>query len=141
MNFMCDVYVYEDVYGGWTTHVASNRMIFPPFPEIPFSWIPDLKGKFDDETRRMVYPNRGRAMLAHVVCTVWSWSHRVHLWFVGVIPRKNIGLSNDGESFNSETAEECAALLNELRTQGYNVPQYAIDALLEESLQKHNDNS
>jgi hypothetical protein len=27
-DFQCDVYVYEDVAGGWTTHVACNRVVY-----------------------------------------------------------------------------------------------------------------
>ena len=30
-NFKCDLYCYEDVNGGFTTHVASNRPS-PPYP-------------------------------------------------------------------------------------------------------------
>lgn len=33
-DFRCDVYVYEDVTGGWTTHVAGNRRAesYTPMP-------------------------------------------------------------------------------------------------------------
>lgn len=34
MNWMCDVYVYEDVDGGWATHVAGRRRAIPPIPDL-----------------------------------------------------------------------------------------------------------
>ena len=47
-------------------------------------------------------------------------------------PLVKIGLPYDGESFDYATPGECADKLEELRELGYNVPQYAIDALREE---------
>jgi hypothetical protein len=129
MNWRCDVYTYEDVMGGWTTHVAGNRAIFPPIPELPFTWLPDLQGEWDREARRMRYPNRWRALVAAVVNRVWMWSHRLNSWSLGLIPRRAIGLPFDGESFNDPTPGECAERLEWLRGLGYKVPQYAIDAL------------
>lgn len=38
-----------------------------------------------------------------------------------------------GESYNDETPGLCADRLEMLRDQGFNVPQYAIDALREEA--------
>lgn len=46
---------------------------------------------------------------------------------------REIGLPMDGKAFNDETAEACAGRLEALRTLGYRVPQYAIDALREEA--------
>lgn len=43
-----------------------------------------------------------------------------------------IGLQHDGESFSFDTPGECADELVRLRECGYNVPEYAIDALREE---------
>ena len=46
---------------------------------------------------------------------------------------RKIGLPEDGETFNDATAGDCADRLEYLRALGYQVPQYAIDALREEA--------
>ena len=137
-NFMCDVYVYEDVNGGWTTHMAGNRPMLPPIPELPLSWLPKINGEFDSETRTVRYPNKWRAAFAYVVCTVWVWSHRIHFWSLSLIPRRDIGLPHDGESFNDPTPSDCADRLEMLRRMGYRVPQRVIDALRSEQLETPN---
>lgn len=37
-DYQCDVYVYEDVGGWWSTHVAGNRPVYAePLPDpVPF---------------------------------------------------------------------------------------------------------
>jgi hypothetical protein len=130
-NFWCDVYVYEDVNGGWTTHVASNRHVIPPIPVIPHSWW--IIGRYDNETKRMVYPNRLVQFVAWVLLRVYMVSYRLHSWSVRVIPRRKIGLPHDGARYNDDTPEGCALRLSVLREVGYKVPQYAIDALLDEA--------
>ena len=57
------------------------------------------------------------------------------MWMVEISPRRVIGGANDGESFNDDTASECAKTLMLLRGVGYRVPQYAIDALRDEAKQ------
>jgi hypothetical protein len=105
-NSMCDVYVYEDVAGGWTTHVAAKRRVLPPIPSLPLGRV----------------PNR-----------IWAlWERRVRALSLRLIPMRRIGLLYDGCSFNEETPGYCADLLEELRDMGYRVPQHAIDALREE---------
>lgn len=104
-DFQCDVYVYEDCAGGWTTCVASNRRVYkealPPEVEIDDvdSWMERYKkvNKMLDES--------------------------------DLVP---IGLEYDGAHFNDNTPGECAGTLKMLKAAGYNVPQYAIDALEEE---------
>lgn len=105
----CDVYVYEDVMGGFTTHVASNRKTLSTdqIPEpVPFD-ANNIEAFMERE-------EKVRELLEN-------------------IERKPIGLEHDGESFNDLDARSCADRLIMLRECGYNVPQYAIDALLEES--------
>lgn len=131
-NFWCDVYVYEDVAGGWTTHVAGNRLRFRAIPEIPMSLFPRLNGEWDKKNRKMVYPSRYEAIKASIIAHIFLWSHRLHMWSVSHIPRRNIGLEHDGETFNDPTPGECASRLIYLRDCGYIVPKYAIDSLLEE---------
>ena len=105
----CDVYVYEDVMGGFTTHVAGNRKTLSTdqIPEpVPFD-ANNIEAFMERE-------EKVRELLEN-------------------IERKPIGLEHDGESFNDLDARSCADRLIMLRKCGYNVPQYAIDALLEES--------
>lgn len=46
---------------------------------------------------------------------------------------EKINLEHAGESFSDDTPRECADRLLELRKIGYHVPQFAIDALIEEA--------
>ena len=48
MNSMCDVYVYEDDAGGWTTHVAAKRRILPPIPSLPLGRSHDADAEAGD---------------------------------------------------------------------------------------------
>lgn len=101
-DFQCDVYTYEDCMGGWTTHVASRRRIFkePLPPEVDY---------YDREAGMKRYKKVMEMVEeAEVV---------------------DIGLPEDGETFNDDTPGECANTLETLKNMGYRVPQYAIDAL------------
>jgi hypothetical protein len=44
-----------------------------------------------------------------------------------------IGLSRDGKDYVFAHSSECADCLKSLKAEGYHVPQYAIDELLEEA--------
>lgn len=139
MNMMCDVYVYQDCDGGWTTHVASARLAIPPIPSL-------LDGQFmmrvhrwtganwNSGTSNVEYPSRWRKHVANVWFRFAAWWHQhIHGGSLKLIPRRKIGLPEDGRTFNVGTAEECADRLESLRALGYRVPQYAIDALREEA--------
>lgn len=108
-DFQCDVYVYEDVYGVFTTHVAGNRKTLPKdqIPEPVQFDVNNIEAFIEREEK-----------VAQLL---------------EVIERKSIGLKHDGETFNDPDAGSCAATLIMLKDCGYNVPQYAIDALLEEA--------
>jgi hypothetical protein len=131
-NFMCDVYVYEDVCGGWTTHVAGNRTIIAPVPEFPWRWLPRLGAEWDHKARRMRYPSRWHAALAHCIYTFATWANRPHHWSLRWLPRRAIGLPHDGDSFNDPSPGDCADRLESLRDMGYRVPVRAILALRSE---------
>lgn len=137
MNWVCDVYVYEDVGGGWTTHVAGRRRAIPPIPDLQGSLSMALHRwsgcYWNRESRAMVYPLRWRSM----VYRLWGhlstfWHDRVHMGSLHLIPLRPIGLPHDGESFNDPSPSDCADRLERLRSMGYKVPQYAIDALRSE---------
>lgn len=139
-NWRSDVYVYENVYGGWTTHVASRRRMFGPIPDLAISDIAmrihRLTGSsYDKSRRKIVYPSRFRKWVALVwYVFVAFWHNRIHIGSLRRIPSLPIGLPHDGKTFNDESSAACAARLIELREMGYIVPQRAIDALLSESL-------
>lgn len=107
-DFQCDVYVYADCMGGYTTHVAGRRHVFkkPLPPEVSTDNIED-----------------------------WIERHKKVNKMIDKAKLVDIGLPYDGEQFNDPTPEECADRLEELRTMGYIVPQYAIDALREEAME------
>lgn len=107
-----DVYVYEDVNGGWTTHVASNRCVHPSGEQCP-----ELPGRTDDPEWAE------RFVEAYERSSAWREE-------CVLVP---INLPHDGESFNDPTPGACANRLEALRTLGYYVPQYAIDDLREEA--------
>ncbi len=115
-DFQCDVYVYEDVKGGYTTHVASNRPVYTePLP--PRISLDEHKtcGDFVD---RFLERNEKMKVLLNKA------------------ERKAIGLPHDGETFNDPTPEATADRLQSLKDMGYNVPDYAIESLREEAKQK-----
>ena len=132
-NWMCDVYVYEDVCGGWTTHVAGRRRVMRPIPDMPLMIFPHFGGQWNAEQRRMVYPSRWHALASRIVFGFAAfWHNKVHMGSLSLIPLKPIGLPHDGESFNDETPGDCANRLMDLRRLGYVVPDFAITALIEE---------
>jgi hypothetical protein len=136
MNWRCDVYVYEDCAGGWTTHVAGRRRPIQPIPDLPLHKLPRFGGKWCKEARRVVYPDRIRALCAKLVFRFAAfWHNKVHMKSLDLIPLRPIGLPHDGQHFSSDTAGECAELLLMLRGIGYTVPDYAIEALQEEASQ------
>lgn len=109
-NWKSDVYVYESDQG-FVTHVASNR-VDGEVPEGP-RLIDLAQGKVTVEEYR-------------------QHSQRVSR-FLDRANRKPIGLPRDGKTFTVETAQECADLLLIMRSEGYHIPQHAIDGLLEDA--------
>ena len=104
-----DVYVYEDVSGGWTTHVAGRRRVDPPAQ-------PSL------------------ALLAEGQVFWWMLLERMRRSALDVTgdPMERIAAPSAGESFNDPSPGECADRLERLRAEGLIVPQYAIDDLRDE---------
>jgi len=110
-DFQCDVYVYEDVGGGFTTHVAGSRYVFSePLP-------PRVEWVVGDAANNAAFFAREQKVSA----------------MVDAATSRPIGLPHDGESFNDGDAGACADRLESLLALGYNVPQCAIDTLREEA--------
>lgn len=102
-DFQCDVYVYADIAGGYTTHVAGNRVVYQePLPP-HVSYLTDLEG--------------------------WLERHRKVMEMIENSPREEITLPHAGETFNDPTPQACANRLQELKSLGYVVPQCVIDDL------------
>ena len=118
-GMMCDVYVYADVSGGYTCHVAGRMIVnIDEAPECPslLDFPRGEDGKITDEAiNQFMVKNR-------------AWSN----WVREKAVRENIGLEYDGKSFNVETPGDMAETLIMLKEMGYQVPQYAIDSLNEE---------
>lgn len=112
-GWRCDVYVYKDVSGGWTTHVAGRKRVHPePCPQLDWDAIRD---RTKDEK----------------VAAIESWQRAERAW-LDQAQMVDIGLPHDGARFNDDTAGDCANTLEMLRAAGYWVPQYAIDSLRED---------
>lgn len=109
LNWMCDVYCYEDVSGGWTTHVASRRRIHPPTDPGPMP----VGGPQAD-------------------WSAWFERYKQAQAELDDIPLVPIGLSHDGESFNDPTLETFQDRLTTLRETGYTVPDYVFETIAEE---------
>jgi hypothetical protein len=104
-DFQCDLYIYEDAEGGWTTHVAGNRVTFTePLPPRPESG--DYFG--------------------------WAQRHSSVSALLATATNAPIGLKHDSKTFNSETLAELEELLLHLRTVGYRFPDYVLDTVREE---------
>lgn len=112
-DFQCDLYVYEDVAGGFMIHVAA-RARRPPAetrpPPIGRWWERSDEG-IEDFTAR---------------------SKAVEAWLDSA-PWQDIGLPHDGQSILTEDAVSCADEVERLRGLGYRVPDGVIEALREEA--------
>lgn len=101
-DWACDVYVYE-ANEGYVTNVASARHVHPEGTPCPTIDIDNFAVTYEAQQ---------------------FWLNEAEL-----VP---IDLPMDGQNFLKDTPGECAAALVELREMGYNVPQYAVDALNQE---------
>jgi hypothetical protein len=108
-DFACDVYVYADIQGGYTIHVAGRRHVRKPNPPSPpFSLLKENIGE-------------------------WQKQNTASGKDLDTIPLKKINGPFDGKSFNEPTPREAADKLREIQKAGYNVPQYVIDRLYGEA--------
>ena len=105
-----DVYVYEDVSGGWTIHVADAAGLEhprgEPYPQMDFSSPEAITDSLDAMSR---------------------WREEA--------VRYDRGLEQVKEYYNVPSQVECLDLLLHLRSLGYTVPEHAIERLEEEILE------
>lgn len=114
-NGYCDAYVYESVHGGFETHLAGRRQP-PGAPDKPSTamWKAIMAGRSDLATDAY--------KAAQPIWDAWEEQN----------PLIEIDHPEAGESFNHETPGECADNLERLRSEGFVIPQYAIDMLRQE---------
>ena len=107
-DFTCDLYVYEDVSGGWTTHVAGLRVVWDARRPAPLEvdWREDMGA--------------------------WFERNRVVMALLDDISRVPIGLPADGETFNDPTPGACADRIEALQAMGYRCPDEVVALLREE---------
>lgn len=127
-DWRCDVYAYESCNGHWVTHVAGNKSWWvprcPPWPHAHPSLWDAKKGDFIKRGWRW----RWFSFLT------WRWwvHHRIQGWVMGWMPRRAIGLPEDGKTFEDGDLDSFLRRLLWLRQLGYNVPQGAIDSVMDE---------
>lgn len=109
-DYQCDVYVYEDVSGGWTTHVAASHPVYDvPLPEpVPY------EQNFE----------------------AWFRRHNVVAQLAREARRVPLPPPHAGQSYNDPTPGACADRLAMLKAEGFHVPQDAIDALRAEQAER-----
>ncbi len=111
-NWSSDIYCYYSVGDFYSINVANYRRENPkPFPEYPDKYweLPT------EDFQKCIELERA--------------------WLDGGKLAK-IGLKYDGCVFEEKSAKDALDCLLLLRETGYNVPQYAIDNIKEESLEK-----
>lgn len=107
----CDIYAYQDVRGGWTTHVAHSKVVGDNRPHVEWSLLLSSDNGDVDKFWRQYQALRG---------------------WLETAPRQPIGLPCDGETFNDPTLEAFRDRLLSLRAMGYSFPDYVIEAVDEE---------
>jgi hypothetical protein len=111
-NWQCDLYCYEDVAGGWTTHVAGRKPIGVP-KELPFPFdVPEA--------------DKERAMKA------WLDSHDAAMKFLETAEYRDIDLPHAGDTFNDPTLQAFKERLLALRALGYSFPDHVLETVDQE---------
>lgn len=112
-DWACDVYCYADAGGGYTTHVAGNRIV----GDIPK--LPDL----NEDTDKFIA----------------AWRKQDE--FIRDAKREGIALPHAGETFNDPDLESFLARLLELKGLGFVVPDEVIQTVREEIADERTDRS
>lgn len=113
-NWKCDLYCYADCQGGYTTHVASCRIL----GEVPPAPLSILTEKEPDEIKIKRFMS----------------AHGKQMAFLDTCKRVNIGLAFDGLSFNDATLDLFLLRLFQLREAGYNYPDYVLEEVREDMM-------
>ena len=106
-DYRCNIYAYESDCGGYCVHVARKKPLFnEPLP-------PAAKDTAADEWFQ-------RRVKVNQMVREAGWA--------------DIGLSRDGESYSLDSLSDVLELLESLKEEGYNVPDYVINTLRDDAL-------
>lgn len=105
MDWRCDIYAYADVSGGYTIHVAGNR-VKGDIPAAPFE-----AGGGDAAVKAFLD------------------AHRKQTDFLKTAEREPIDHPLAGEHYNLATLQEFKAKLLELRAAGFHFPDYVLEEI------------
>lgn len=108
-NWKCDLYCYEDVSGGWTTHVAGRRRV----------------GEIPDDRREDFFARR-------ISAEEFFHLHNRQMEVLGTLPMEDIDLPHAGETFHDGSLQEFKDRLLMLRKIGYHFPDYVLTDIDEE---------
>lgn len=108
-DFQCDLYIYEDVAGGYTIHVAGNKVVFPE----------DLPEYVD---------------LTPETAEAWMERHQKVMAMIEHAERVPLNLPHDGDCFRLDTPTEAADKVQELMGMGYRCPPDVIEVLRAEAV-------
>ena len=112
MDYMCDVYAYWACDGTFHIHVAKSRMTHnDDMPKV------DMNTLLDEDPTAF-----SEAVMAQ---QAWLEDNQI-------ARSKKIDLPESGNTFYEPTPEAAVRRLEKLRALGYNVPQYAIDGILDD---------
>ena len=112
-NFDCDLYCYEDCYGGFTTHVAGNRIKgVSGIPKLP----PIERGNWKE----------------------YDQAYKKQMAWLETAEHEEIGLEFDGMRFNDPDLESFLARVKSLKEAGYHVPDFVISSIEHEISHKEN---
>ena len=106
-NWRCDLYCYESTSGYWVTCVAYNRII---------DYIPEI-----DWSASSYVINLQMEAQHEILCSA---------------RREDIGLPYDGEMFQDYNLEDLLDRILWLREVGYRCPDYVIEAIREEIVER-----
>lgn len=113
-NGYCDLYVYEEGYGGYTTHVAKLRQR-EGAPQCATDYLTSVMGAIPGDWHAQ-YVKRVEAGKA------WREAN----------PPLPIGGPHDGETFWDDGPSDLKARLLELRAAGYRFPDYVLEMVDED---------
>ena len=129
LNGYCDAYVYADINGGWTTHIAGRRRVAGVLSD-GFDLLGAIPADADHE-----------AASVHPAIKLWTEQHRLAM--AQDLDFIDIDHPEAGNSFNHDTPSECADNLERLQREGFIIPNSVISDLREEEnepLDEHAEN-
>lgn len=113
-DFRCDLYIYQDVRGGWTTHVAGSKVV---------GYIPRV-GRFPNVK---IWDNQ--TLRERVLVGIWQLRNRLQGWYLEHAPRRDLSGPHAGDDFNDSTLKELRERVVALRSAGYRCPGYVLERI------------